>query len=250
MGRRSAVTDFRCRIAVSSCLVVWTLTSAAAAQNAARGPSNPHDTISVVQLRVPDKARDQFSKALSEFSRGHIEEALKRADAALAIAPRFPNALTLRGYIKLKQQQYESADLDFVRSIEIDPTFVLTFLYHGAALNRVGKYDEALINLNHYNDINATSWETHYEMSKSWMGKHDYEHTLTAINQASLLGADREVAPAVHFLRGRALAGLHQYAAARVELEASITPQTSAPMIALAREVLSSIDQETAVASK
>ncbi len=216
----------------------------------AQKPSSLRDTISVVQLRVPEKAREQFMKALSEFGKGRLEEALKRTNAALAIAGDFPNALTLRGYIELHAQQFDAANADFVRSAEIDPGFALAYLYHGATLNRLGKYDEALLNLNHYEDLNAKSWECQYEMAKSWMGKHDYVHMLGSVNRASAMGADAEVGSAVHFLRGRALQGLRQYSAARSELEASITPEASAAMVALAREAIGLIDRETAVASK
>jgi len=254
MGRRSAVTGFGCRIATSSCLLLCTLTTAAFAQAPAarptRAPSSLHDTISVVQLRVPEKARELFTKALGDFTNGRLDQALQRTNAALAVTQRFPNALTLRGYIELRRQQFEAADADFAHAIEVDPTFTLAFLYHGAALNRLGKYDEALLNLNRYNEVNSTSWETYYEMSKAWMGKHDFEHTLAAVNKSALLGADPEVTSAIHFIRGRALAGLHQYAAARTELQACLTPQTSAGIAGLAREMLTSIDQDTAVAAK
>ncbi len=254
MGGRWAVVGIRCSVfscGVVVCAVVSTsLGQSDSSSRAGHQASAFNSTVSVVQLKIPEKARTELAKGLSEFAKGHLDEAMKHANTALAVAPKFPNALTLRGYIELRQQEFQGANADLAHAIQEDPSFVLAYLYYGASLNRLGRYDEALIALNHYEQLNPQSWESPYEISKAGLGLHDYQRALDAINRASVRGADIEVAAAVHFVRGRALAGLHRYAAARSELEASITPQTTGTMVELAREVLAVIDREAALASK
>lgn len=244
----SARAGFR-RSAVVSVSVSIALASIAAAQaGSGGGPRTLHETVSVAELRVPQKAREQLSKALACFARHDDTGALQHANATLAIAPDLPNALTLRGYLELRGGAFDASREDFEHALRSDPGFRLANLYLGAALNRLGRFEEAQASLERHAEFDPRSWENAYEMSKSWMGLHDYAHMLQAINQSSDLGGDAQIGPSLHFLRGRALAGLKQYTAARRELHVFLVAQSSGTLSELARELLTSIDQEDTLA--
>ena len=251
MGGRSVVAVFRRRTSISCCLFVFTVAITGVAQPSPRNSRSPFgDTVSVVQLRVPEKARTLFKRALDEFHRNELADSLKHVNAALAVDPGFPNALTLRGYMELTSKDFDAARTDLEHALDADPNFATAYLYLGAALNRLGLYDEALRRLERHTELHPHEWESYFEMSKSWMAKHEYQRSLDTINHASQLGADAEVAAAVHFVRGRALAGIHQYATAKLELQKCLDIQGTGGMADLTRELLTIVDRESAIAAK
>ena len=241
-----ASAAFRRATALTCCVLLACVTSALA--------QSPHstlgDTISVVQLRVPNKARKELQKALDSFGHSDFDGSLLHVNAALALAPSLPNALTLRGYLELQQSDLEAARADFQQALDADPTFSVARLYLGASLNRLGRYDEALQHLERNRALAPGSWEPYFEISKSWIGKQDYQRTLDAINRASSLGADTQFASAVHFMRGRALFGLSHFPEAASELHKTLELAPTGSIADLARVLLATIEHQTQVAAQ
>jgi hypothetical protein len=60
-------------------------------------------TVSVAEFRIPTKARAELQKAQQELARHKLQEARTHVDRALALAPEYAQALTLRGILKLEE---------------------------------------------------------------------------------------------------------------------------------------------------
>ncbi len=175
-------------------------------------------TISVVRLRVPDKARDRYNKAVQAFTRGKLDQAEKAIGQSLAIDAENPEALTLRGMIGLRNGNAVAALGDFQRSIDIDPSYEPAYTAMSSVLNSQGRYDEAARTTERAVAINPNAWQGYFEMAKAMLGKGLYQKALEIANKAEAL-APTGVA-GVHLLKAYALLPLKLYKDAGNELQA------------------------------
>ena len=207
-----------------------------------RGSSTPpgRGTVSVAQLKTPEKARRLFDKAKASMAKKKVDEARKQLDEAVAIAPGYPDALTLRASIEVTSSQVPAAIEDLDLAIKADPSYGPAYLMLGAVYNQMGRYDEALRSLDRSSMYDPTSWQCAYETSKAWLGKHDYQHALSQINRAQALGGER-VGASIHLVRGYALMGAKQFEQAGHELEAYLTAEPNGQLTGSVRAALAKI---------
>jgi tetratricopeptide (TPR) repeat protein len=248
MGERCMAKFCRCKarfLGTCICLSLAFVTVGLAqnsSTNTAKEASIPRQgTVSVARLRVPDKARDQLMKATAAYKKNKVDEALRRANAAIEIAPAYPEALTFRASIELNLNRLDAAMDDLEQSLQADPQFGLTYLELGAVLNHLGRYDEALHNLQLNTQYDSPSWQCAYEMSRAWLGKRDYARMLEAINRAASLGGTAMMGSTIHFVRGHALAELNEYRQASAELEMYLSAEPNGNLAGMAREMLARI---------
>lgn len=202
-------------------------------------------TVSVVELRTPEKARHLTTKAQNELLKGHPEEAQRALKEALTIAPDYPNALTLRALMKISANQPEGAMDDLDLAIKTDPSYGRAYLVLGAVYNQMGRSDDALRSLDRAAMYDSQSWQCALEQAKAWMGKHDYQHALEQLSRAQTLGGER-IAGSVHLLRGYALMGQKHLEQAANELEAYLTADPNSQLAGSVRMALAKIKSSLA----
>ena len=95
-------------------------------------------TVSVAQLKVPQKARDRCSKGQEEFAKGRYEQAQKAVNEAIAIFPRYAEAITLRGLLALQKGNSAHAMSDFQEAISYDPSYGLAYTALSSIYNNEG----------------------------------------------------------------------------------------------------------------
>jgi tetratricopeptide (TPR) repeat protein len=218
--------------------------------NAKMADSPKRGTVSVNRLAIPDKARDQMNKAIACLNKHDTTNGLKYTNAALVIAPDFPDALTLRARFELNANRYDAALDDLEHSVKADPGYGLTYLEMAMVLNHFGRYDDALRSLDRSAELEPHSWQCAYEMARAWIGKHEYGKTLVEIDRAAALGGEEKMGTTIHFVRGYALAGLKKYEQARVELKAYLSSEPNGALAGLARETLARVQNEETVATQ
>jgi tetratricopeptide (TPR) repeat protein len=116
--------------------------------------------ISVVRLRVPRKALEPHDHALNAFRKQKLEDAEKEVERALKIYPRFPDALTLCGGIRVARQQW------FRASIDTDPTFSPAYIGLADVLNEELRFDDALAAVQRADQLTRGAWNLQYETSR------------------------------------------------------------------------------------
>lgn len=224
-------------------------TSALLAQNPV-GTRPVRGTISVSQLRVPDKARTRLIKAIEAHDHNDEAEARKKVDSALSMAPDYPDALTFRGYLELDARQFDAALGDLQHSLRVDPKYGLTYLHMGSVLVQLGRFDDAIQNLQRFSEFEPQAWESPYVMAKAWIGKQDYARALEATDQASALGADEAMTAPIHLLRGDALAGLKRYDEAATEMNFYLKREPTGQLADMVRALLVKIRSASATAHR
>jgi len=200
-------------------------------------------TISIAELKVPEKAKHLLEKAQSAQTKGHADEACKQVEEALLVAPDYAAALSFRAALKLSRNEAQSALDDLDHAVKADPTFAQAYMLLGATFNQMGRYDEALRSLDRSSMYDPKSWQCSYEMSKAWMGKHDYAHAIQQLNRAESLGAAK-VAGQLHLLKGYAFMGQKQFDQARTELQAYLTAEPNGNLAGSVRAALAQIETQ------
>ena len=199
-------------------------------------------TVSVSALRVPTKAREELARAVERYRKSDVPGTMKALNSALTIAPNFPGALSLRGYVELMTGHLEESEADLRHALQSDPHYGPAYLHMASLLNHVGRYDEAIANLEKDDQFSPGTWEVAFEKAKSFLGKHDYARALDEVNRSYALGGDK-AGSAVHFMRADALYGLQNYEQATVEVQIFLATQPTGPLAAMAHELMGKIER-------
>ena len=211
-----------------------------------RASASPHTgTVSVAELKTPEKARHLVEKARIEMSKGHSEDAQKHITEALAIAPEYADALTVQATMKLQAKQMQPAIEDLDRAIKSDPSHAQAYLVLGATYNQMGRFDDALRTLDRSAMYDPKSWQCPFEMAKAYLGKNDYARALQQLNKAESLGA-MKLAGSMHLLKGYALMGEKHFEQASTELQAYLTAEPQGQLAGSVRAALAKIKTELA----
>ncbi|PYP82531.1 MAG: hypothetical protein DMG65_26100 [Candidatus Angelobacter sp. Gp1-AA117] len=197
---------------------------------------NGQNSISVAQYKVPEKAREELKKAKDASAKQKLDEAQKHIAKALEIYPKYADALTLRGILKLDAKDQDGAVADLQQALEYDSNDAMTYLVMGAALNMKGKYDDAIRALERGEALSPNSWQAYFEMSKSLVGKAQYEPALRQLDRAQALAPTEY--PLIHLVRAHALLALNNYAEAMTELQAYLDKEPKGPNSQQAQKML------------
>jgi hypothetical protein len=193
------------------------------------------DTISVTALRVPEKAHHLFQKAETAFHGHKLAEAWQFATKALAVAPSYSQALTLRGILRIAKGDSAGGAQDLQASIKSDSNYPLAYFAMGALQNIEGHFTDAQQTLEQGLRVQPTSWQGYFELSKSMLGQSKYRSALKDIVQAESMGVN--YAP-ICLVKAHALMGLKFYGEAATEFERYLQLDPGGPESASARKSL------------
>ena len=141
-------------------------------------------SVSVAEMKVPDKARNHFHKAEAAMRKQKFDEVNSEVEKSLELAPNYANALTLRAVLRLDGDQPEQALTDAQKAINSDPNYAMAYIVCGATFNFMAKYDDAVRTLERGIALDPTSWQGYFEMSKALLAKQSYEASLRNVNRA------------------------------------------------------------------
>ena len=100
------------------------------------------DTISLRELRVPEKAKDKYAEGQRRLARHDSEGARRRFAEAVAISPDYAAGWNALGV--LAGPGSPEAEVDFRRAFACDPEYLDVVVNLGALLLRPGRAEEAL----------------------------------------------------------------------------------------------------------
>lgn len=195
-----------------------------------------NNSVSVAQLKIPDKARDELRKAQSAMQKEKTDDAAKHLEKALSIAPNYADALTMRAVLALDQNKVDAAVTDLESAIKADPNLAMAYLVMGSALNRQSKFDDAIRTLQRGETLAPDSWQAHFELGKAYIGKEDYRNALTHLQRAQGLATSSY--PLIYLLQAHALLATKQYPDAMTALEAYLQKEPQGPNSDQARKML------------
>lgn len=204
-------------------------------------------SVSVAQMQIPDKARKAYKKAAAALDKQNLDDAAKHVARAIEIHPKYSEALTLRGILKLEASQMEDALADLQLAVEADNNYSMAYLALGATYNAMTRYDDALRVLDRGVGLSPASWQGYFEMGKAFLGKRNYEASIRQLNKAEDL---RPKYALLHLVKAHALLGMKNYPEAMGELELYLQQNPQGRDSANARETLEKVRTFSAATGK
>lgn len=195
-------------------------------------------SVSVTQLRVPERARKALHKAEKAVEKQNVADAEKYIDESLRAYPQYADALTLRGILKLDANQCHEAAQYLEQAIRFDPNYPLAYIALGSAYNLMSHWDDALRVLARGMTLSPAAWQVYFETGKALMGKRDYAAALQQLSKTQDLHPQYAL---VHLAKAHALVGLKDYAHAMTELETYLEREPQSSQSAEARATLEKI---------
>jgi len=147
-------------------------------------------TVSARQLSLPSAAVREYREALALLERHQVEEAIRRLERAVKLAPRFVEAWNHLGTIAYQQRRFEDAEKFFRTALEHEPGSYVPTVNLGGVLITVGRYEEALP----YN-LYAVQKEPRDALAQAQLGKNylrlgKLDPALQHLNEAKRLDPD------------------------------------------------------------
>ena len=99
--------------------------------------------VSARELSVPDRARREYTQALSRLSKRDVEGAVRHLDKAVELAPQFAAAWNHLGTIAYQTKRFEHAEKYFRQALEADAGMYEALVNLGGVLVTTGQNDEA-----------------------------------------------------------------------------------------------------------
>jgi tetratricopeptide (TPR) repeat protein len=211
-------------------------------------PGSASATVSVAEMRIPEKAKKEFQKAQEAFAKHKLDEAREHCTKSLAVAPTYSRALALSALLNLSENKLEEAIKDGEQAIKSDYGYGMGYVVLAATYNAAKRYDDAVRTLEHGTSLTPNSWQAHFEMAKALLGKGEYQRALASADRAGQI-APPTYAP-IHLIRAHALIGLKAYSDAMLELEKYIGDDPNGTNTADARKTLDQVKAFVATASK
>jgi tetratricopeptide (TPR) repeat protein len=196
-------------------------------------------TVSVAQMKVPEKARNLLAKAQAALNKRKLEEADHYVTAALQVYPDFAEALTLRGLMDLDAKHLDDAATNLEKSIQADSNYAMGYIVLGAVYNMQSKWDDAIRVLDRGLTLMPQSWQAMFELGKSELARGEYETAMRRLNKAGDM-APQEYPP-LHLAKAHALLGMKNFSEASSELEAYLEQDPKSPNAAAVRESLDQV---------
>jgi tetratricopeptide (TPR) repeat protein len=129
-------------------------------------------------------------KANRELAEGKLDKADEYVQKALAMAPQFARAMTVKAVILMAKHDFPSALQLTEKAAKVDPMLGLTHVVMASALNGMGRAKEAQAAAEQGLRLDG-SWQGHYELARAMMTQHHYKHALREITKAMAAGPPR-----------------------------------------------------------
>ncbi len=124
----------------------------------------------------------------------HIElkqndKALKESNELIKLSET-ANNYSRRGFINDKLENYNLAETDYRKSIELNPKFIETYIALGNVLFKAKKYDQSLMICNQALGLNSKSKEALWIRSKIYKEKIDYPNAINDLSKMIIFSPD------------------------------------------------------------
>lgn len=90
--------------------------------------STQSPTVSIAEMNVPNKARDELKKGMEAFDKGDMEKAEQQFQKAIDIYPKYARAYTYLGVIAAKAGDRAKARTMLTKAVEIDDKFLQAYV--------------------------------------------------------------------------------------------------------------------------
>jgi Tfp pilus assembly protein PilF len=198
-------------------------------------------TISVGEMNVPDKARDELQKGMEAFAKGDMTKAQQRFEKAIAIDPQYARAYAAEGIIAIKSGDRVKAKGLFSKAIEVDETFVPAYLDLARADFQEKNYAEAEKLLRKVMTLNPSIPDVLALLASSEYMNKEYEEALVDARRTHNLPNHEQFAD-VHLLAGKILEMQDRPQEAIAEYRLFLKESPSSPQVPMVKQEVTQLE--------
>lgn len=207
-------------------------------QHEAQGSSA---TISLAEMNIPDKARDELQKGMEAFAKGEMEKAQQHFDKAISIYPQYARAYAAEGIIAAKSGDRVKAKALFSKSIEVDDKFVPGYVDLARVDFQEKNYAETESLLRKVMLLNPSVPDAVALLASAEYMNKEYDKALADARRTHTLPNHEQFAD-VHLLAGKILEMENQSAAAIVEYQLFLKESPNSPQVPMVRKEVAQLE--------
>ena len=126
------------------------------------------DSISAMELSIPENARLEFEKGQSATKENKLDAGISHLRKAIRLYDTYPMAYTLLGTAYLEQKNWKDAESALQKSISFDSNSADAYLALGAVFNQTKNYPQAEAALLRGLELKPDASAGHYELAKTY----------------------------------------------------------------------------------
>lgn len=171
---------------------------------------------SVIDARVPEEARAEFTRGRTAYTDKKTKEALEHFKKALRLYPDFFEAQFMLSTLYMEALQWEDAESSLRRALEIKPESALVLFSLGEVYRRQKRYADAEKLLEDGLKLEETSWRGHFTLAHVYWDKAEILKAAPHVGRTLQLNSEY---PDAHLLAGNIFVRLNLLERAVVEYE-------------------------------
>ncbi|MGD1074048.1 MAG: tetratricopeptide repeat protein [Bryobacteraceae bacterium] len=187
------------------------------------------NSISQTSLMAPKDATKAYEKGLQLLLKEKPDEAAKEFEKAVALYPKYADAWTALGKLRVQQNSYGPAKEAFIKAADADPKLVTPCLQLGLLAARDQKWEDSARYLDRAVKLDPIEYPqawyadavAHYNLAR-------YDAAEVSVREAIKLDP-RHVNPRADYLLGMVLVAKKQYAEGAAELKTFLNLSPDAP---------------------
>lgn len=213
----------------------------AKSESAANVPAGTStNSVSTVDLSVPDNARQEYAKGETALRENKLDSSVDHFRKAIHLYGEFPQAYRMLGTIYLQEKNWKDAQAALEKAIQLDSKLGDAYLELGAVFNQTSDYSKAEAALTRGLELNPDAPGGHYELAKTYWATGRWQdaapHAVTAVRDLPDLAAP-------HVLLGNILLRKNDPQGAMREYQEYLRLDPNGPMAPGAREMVAKIQK-------
>ena len=165
-------------------------------------PTPGRYTVSAKRPGIPAKARKHLAAANEAFGNSMFDKAGREIECALEADATFPQAFTMRAFIKLAEKDPQSAVEDARRAASLDAGDSEAFIALAMAYNSLREFQRGEEAAQQALNLRPDSWQARLELAKSFYGQREFVLALCELDSGNVNFPD------AHLVRANVLISL------------------------------------------
>lgn len=198
-------------------------------------------TISVGEMNIPDKARDELQKGMEAFAKGDMTKAQQRFEKAISIYPQYARAYAAEGILAVKSGDRAKAKSLFSKAIEVDNTFAPAYLDLARADFQDKDYTETESLLRKVMTLNPSIPDVVALLASAEYMNKEYDSALADAQRTHTLPNHEQFAD-VHLLAGKILEMENRPQDAVAEYRLFLQESPSSPQVPMVQQEVTQLE--------
>ncbi len=200
--------------------------------------------VSVRDLNVPEKARDEYSKGMAALQKNNNAEAQLRFEKAIRSYPNYGAAYNNLGVMAMNAGDADGGEAYFKKSIALDPKYPSAYVNMSKIMFQHEKFAEAKGLLQTASELDGKNLEALMLLTNACLGTKDYDLAISSAQKVHAM-PQHEQFGVTHFLAAEALERKGEPSKALAEYQTFLIETPKSPLADTARKNIASLEKKS-----